>query len=93
MPPGSWTPEFTGVRPALTGRGTGRALLDHVLSAVPAGAGVHLTTADPSNVGLYRHFGFTTLNETRLGPLTVTAMARNPAPRGEPPERASAVTP
>ncbi|MFG2340129.1 GNAT family N-acetyltransferase [Streptomyces yangpuensis] len=79
-PAGSWTLEFIGVVPALTGCGAGRALLDHVLSAVPAGAGVHLTTADPSNVGLYRHFGFTTLNETRLGPLTVTAMARDPSP-------------
>ncbi|MFJ7777851.1 GNAT family N-acetyltransferase [Streptomyces yangpuensis] len=77
-PTGAWTLEFIGVRPALMGRGAGRALLDHVLSAVPAGAGIHLTTADPSNVPLYHHFGFATLNETRLGPLTITAMTHPP---------------
>ncbi|WP_030960556.1 GNAT family N-acetyltransferase [Streptomyces sp. NRRL S-378] len=75
-PAGAWTLEFIGVRPALTGRGAGRALLDHVLSAVPAEAGVCLTTADPSNVGLYRHFGFSPLGEAEVGPLTVTSMAR-----------------
>ncbi|MFD6228757.1 GNAT family N-acetyltransferase [Streptomyces sp. NPDC060232] len=71
-PPGAWTLEFIGVRPALTGRGAGRALLDHVLATSPA---PYLTTADPSNVPLYHHFGFATLCETRLGPLTITAMA------------------
>lgn len=77
-PEGAWTLEFVGVRPDLTGRGAGRTLLDHVLAAVPAGAGVHLTTADPSNVPLYRRFGFVTQHEIALGPLTVTAMARPP---------------
>ncbi|MFI1279308.1 hypothetical protein ACH4U5_00800 [Streptomyces sp. NPDC020858] len=38
--------------------------------------GLYLTTADPANVPLYRHFGFTTLHETPLGPLTVTSMSR-----------------
>ncbi|MBZ9598663.1 GNAT family N-acetyltransferase [Streptomyces yangpuensis] len=79
-PTGAWTLEFIGVSPARTGRGVGRALLDHVLSAVPAGTGTYLTTADPSNVPLYHHFGFTTLHEARLGPLPVTAMTRAPTP-------------
>ncbi|WP_046779557.1 GNAT family N-acetyltransferase [Streptomyces yangpuensis] len=73
VPPGAWTLEFIGVHPDLTGRGAGRALLDHVLTTAHA---TYLTTADPSNVPLYRHFGYTVLRETRLGPLTITSMAR-----------------
>ncbi|MFH7596919.1 GNAT family N-acetyltransferase [Streptomyces racemochromogenes] len=76
-PAGAWTLEFVGVRPDLTGRGAGRTLLDHVLTTTPGA--VHLTTADPANVPLYRHFGFTTLGEIPLGPLTVTSMARVPS--------------
>ncbi|AQT74972.1 MULTISPECIES: GNAT family N-acetyltransferase [Streptomyces] len=72
-PPGSWTLEFIGVRPDLTGRGAGRVLLDHVLSTAHD---TYLTTADPSNVPLYGHFGYTALRETRLGPLTITSMTR-----------------
>ncbi|MFF9982899.1 GNAT family N-acetyltransferase [Streptomyces erythrochromogenes] len=72
-PPGAGTLEFIGVHPDLTGRGAGRALLDHVLATAH---GDYLTTADPSNVPLYRHFGYAPLHETRLGPLTITSMAR-----------------
>lgn len=72
-PPGAGTLEFIGVHPDLTGHGAGRALLDHVLTTAH---GNYLTTADPSNVPLYRHFGYTPLRETRLGPLTITSMAR-----------------
>ncbi|MEU6315771.1 GNAT family N-acetyltransferase [Streptomyces sp. NPDC047014] len=75
-PAGAWTLEFLGVHPSLTGRGAGRALLDHALSTEPGRAGVYLTTADPSNVTLYRHFGFSPLGETRVGPLRVTSMTR-----------------
>ncbi|WP_404953268.1 GNAT family N-acetyltransferase [Streptomyces sp. 147326] len=74
-PPGAWTLEFVGVRPDLTGRGAGRLLLDHVLATTPAPQGLYLTTADPANVPLYRHFGFATLRTTPLGPLSVTSMA------------------
>ncbi|MEV6677545.1 GNAT family N-acetyltransferase [Streptomyces erythrochromogenes] len=71
-PPRAGTLEFIGVHPDLTGRGAGRALLDHILTTAH---GRYLTTADPSNVPLYRHFGYTVLRETRLGPLTITSMA------------------
>ncbi|MFE6839952.1 GNAT family N-acetyltransferase [Streptomyces sp. NPDC057705] len=74
-PPQAWTLEFVGVRPDLTGRGAGRLLLDHVLAAIPAPGRLYLTTADPANVPLYRHFGFATLRKTPLGPLSVTSMA------------------
>ncbi|MEU9704162.1 hypothetical protein AB0E14_25075, partial [Streptomyces sp. NPDC047981] len=44
--------------------------------AAGAGGGVFLTTADPVNVGLYRHFGFTVLGDVRVGPVVTTAMWR-----------------
>ncbi|MGW1980706.1 hypothetical protein [Streptomyces sp. NPDC001889] len=72
--------EFIGVVPAATGRGAGRLLLDRVIADTPATAGIFLTTADPGNATLYRHFGFGTLRRTTTGPLTVTAMHRPPAP-------------
>ncbi|MCB5167719.1 GNAT family N-acetyltransferase [Streptomyces bambusae] len=78
---GAWTLEFIGVAPHSAGRGAGRRLLDHVLTATPAPGGLYLTTADPANVPLYRHFGFTTLRTPAVGPLATTAMWR-PATTG-----------
>ncbi|MFZ3494951.1 GNAT family N-acetyltransferase [Streptomyces sp. 5.8] len=78
VPPEAWTLEFVGVRPGLTGRGVGRLLLDHVLATTPAPHGLYLTTADPANVPLYHHLGFTTLRKTPLGPLSITSMSRAP---------------
>ncbi|MDB1086054.1 GNAT family N-acetyltransferase [Streptomyces sp. ACA25] len=75
-PEGAWTLEFIGVLPGMTGRGAGRVLLDHLLADVPAPGGFYLTTADPANVPLYRHFGFVPVHRTALGPLDITAMAR-----------------
>ncbi|MFG3406622.1 GNAT family N-acetyltransferase [Streptomyces sp. NPDC048142] len=75
-PTGAWTLEFIGVRPDMAGRGAGRALLDRLLTTTRAPAGFFLTTADPANVPLYRHFGFTVLHRTALGPLRITAMSR-----------------
>ena len=48
-----------GVHPAQHGRGLGGALLRHA-GALADAAGVpsHLETANPVNLGLYRHFGF-----------------------------------
>ncbi|MFF9014846.1 hypothetical protein ACF09C_17990 [Streptomyces sp. NPDC014870] len=86
VPEGAWTLEFVGVVRRAAGRGVGRRILDHVLDAVDAvdgeegtggaGGGVFLTTADPVNVGLYRHFGFTVLGDVRVGPVVTTAMWR-----------------
>ncbi|MFD9302086.1 GNAT family N-acetyltransferase [Streptomyces sp. NPDC060048] len=75
-PLGAWTLEFVGVRPDLTGRGAGRLLLDHVLATTPAPHDLYLTTADPANVPLYHHFGFATLRQTPLGPLSISSMSR-----------------
>ncbi|MFD3808851.1 hypothetical protein ACFWSF_32585 [Streptomyces sp. NPDC058611] len=79
VPAGSWTLEFIGVVPEAAGRGAGRLLLDRLLGDVPPASGVFLTTADPENVFVYRHFGFTTLRQLSVGPLDVTAMWRRGA--------------
>ncbi|MFI1017817.1 GNAT family N-acetyltransferase [Streptomyces sp. NPDC020965] len=76
VPDGAWTLEFIGMAPAAAGRGGGRRLLDRLLADTPATAGVFLTTADPGNVPIYRHFGFDTLRHLTAGPLNITAMHR-----------------
>ncbi|MBB1245246.1 GNAT family N-acetyltransferase [Streptomyces durbertensis] len=79
------TLEFVGVRPEAAGQGCGGALLRHVLDT--ATADCFLTTADPANVPLYRHLGFTVTARHHQGPLEVTAMTRpaGPAPGGPSP--------
>ncbi|MBB1253775.1 GNAT family N-acetyltransferase [Streptomyces sp. OF3] len=72
-PDDAWTLEFVGVRTESAGQGCGGALLRHVLDAA---AGCFLTTADPANVPLYRHLGFTVTARLHQGPLEVTAMTR-----------------
>ena len=60
-----------GVRDRGRGSGLARQLLDHVhgLSADdPSSTGVSLTTEDPANVSLYRHFGYEIIGHERLGP-------------------------
>ena len=53
-----------GVHPSRKGRGLGGALLRHVTQiADAAGVACHLETANPDNLGLYRHFGFETRSE------------------------------
>ncbi|HLL32472.1 MAG TPA: GNAT family N-acetyltransferase [Streptomyces sp.] len=74
VPEGAWTLEFIGVTPAAAGRGAGRRLIERLLVDTPGG--VFLTTADPSNVALYRRFGFDTLRHLTVGPLNVAAMYR-----------------
>lgn len=62
-----------GVRQAAKGTGLGRVLLDHVRAlaeADPHSAGVSLTTENPRNVELYRHFGYEVVGEGRPGPTT-----------------------
>ncbi|MEV6523723.1 GNAT family N-acetyltransferase [Longispora sp. NPDC051575] len=70
-PAGAWTLEFIGVLPRARGTGAGRLLLDRILAEF---GDVWLTTADPANVPLYRHFGFAVTGEWRVGPLGVTGM-------------------
>jgi GNAT superfamily N-acetyltransferase len=60
-----------GVRRAHAGTGLGRRLLDSVRrlsEADPHSAGVSLTTENPRNVELYRHFGYEVVGHARVGP-------------------------
>jgi len=60
-----------GVRRSHAGRGLARILLDavHALSeADPGSAGVSLTTEDPGNVSLYRHFGYRVVGHRQAAP-------------------------
>jgi len=75
-PDDAWTLEFIGVDPRHRGRGAARRLLNHLLADLTGPHPVHLTTADPGNVALYRHFGFAVDHRIRVGPLTTTAMSR-----------------
>lgn len=74
-PSGSWTLEFIGVRPVVRGRGVGRALLEQILIDT-AGVDLFLTTADPANAALYRHFGWRDAERFRIGPVEGLAMHR-----------------
>lgn len=67
-----------GVHPGSQGKGLGGALLRHA-SAIADSARVpcHLETANPDNVGLYRHFGYEVRHEvTEHGGPTIWAMTR-----------------
>jgi GNAT superfamily N-acetyltransferase len=60
-----------GVRRAYAGTGLGRRLLESVrrLSEEdPQSAGVSLTTENPRNVELYRHFGYEVVGHASVGP-------------------------
>ena len=70
-----------GVPDTWQGKGVGRALLDrvHQVSAAdPESAGVALTTEVPSNVALYRHFGYEVVGaESVTRELTTWGMFRS----------------
>lgn len=60
-----------GVRPTHKGRGLARPLLEAVralAAADPGSSGVSLTTENPVNVELYRHFGFEVVAEAAPAP-------------------------
>jgi ribosomal protein S18 acetylase RimI-like enzyme len=64
-----------GVRRATQGTGLGRDLLEavHDLSAAdPDSQGVSLTTENPENVALYRHFGYEIVGEATVAPELTT---------------------
>lgn len=64
-----------GVRRAAQGTGVGRDLLEavHALSANDRDSeGVSLTTENPRNVTLYRHFGYEVVGEAAVGPELTT---------------------
>lgn len=59
-----------GVRQSWTGAGLGRALLESVRRSAeddPPTSGVSLTTENPRNVELYRHFGFEVVGHRVIG--------------------------
>jgi len=60
-----------GVRRSCQGQGISRLLIEEVhrrSSEDPASAGVSLTTEDPRNVSLYRHYGYDLVGEAVVGP-------------------------
>ena len=60
-----------GVRRKQAGTGLGRRLLESVRrlsEADPQSAGVSLTTENPRNVDLYRHFGYGVVGHAPVGP-------------------------
>ena len=60
-----------GVRRGWQGKGVSRLLIEqvHERSRVdPASAGVSLTTENPKNVSLYRHYGYDLVGEAVVGP-------------------------
>jgi ribosomal protein S18 acetylase RimI-like enzyme len=60
-----------GVRNGARGSGLARRLLDavHAMSRTdPESTGVTLTTEDPSNVSLYKYFGYEVVGEAAVGP-------------------------
>lgn len=60
-----------GVRAGHKGTGLGRVLLDYVrrlAEADPDSSGVSLTTENPRNVDLYRHFGYEVVGHATVGP-------------------------
>src|SRR5690606_14403256 len=69
------TLELVGVVPGRRGGGVGRALLEQVIVHA-AGTPLHLSTADPANVGLYRRFGWRETGRLPVGDLAVTTMLR-----------------
>ena len=64
MPADHWYLLVLGVDPVAQGRGLARALLAPVLAEADRdGHPCYLETAQPANVGLYRHLGFRVLRE------------------------------
>ena len=60
-----------GVRPSHKGQGLARPLIEAVLRLAhddPGSSGVSLTTENPRNVELYRHFGFAVVAEADVTP-------------------------
>ncbi|WP_280477335.1 hypothetical protein [Nocardia asiatica] len=70
-PPHAWTLEFIGAEHP--GHGTGRRLLDLILNEFDD---IWLSTADPTNVPLYQHFGFTLTGHWSVDTLDVHALHR-----------------
>jgi GNAT superfamily N-acetyltransferase len=60
-----------GVSRAAQGSGLGRVLMDHIHGISlrdPLSEGVTLTTEDPSNVPLYKHFGYRVVGHAQVQP-------------------------
>jgi GNAT superfamily N-acetyltransferase len=68
-----------GVRPEFQGKGLARILMDRVhgmSESDPDSAGVCLSTENPSNVPLYRHFGYEVLGQSAVGGFETWCMFR-----------------
>lgn len=85
MPPDHWYLLVLGVEPAAQGRGLARALLAPVIAQADRnGHPCYLETAQPANVGLYRHLGFRVLREVvdEASGLRLWTFRRDPPPAG-----------
>ncbi|MGF1648593.1 MAG: GNAT family N-acetyltransferase [Kineosporiaceae bacterium] len=81
VPPAATILEFVGVLEEARGTRLGGALVRRVLDDAlsgPDAAAVHLSTADPCNVDIYRHLGFEVDGTFSLPGLRVTAMSLMP---------------
>ncbi|HEY9599163.1 MAG TPA: N-acetyltransferase [Cyanophyceae cyanobacterium] len=70
---------FLGVHPDFQGKGIARTLLDalHTLSDTHfQSTGVYLETANPNNVGFYRHFGYHIETQVNINNVTTFIMFR-----------------
>jgi len=58
-----------GVHPNFQGQGLGRVLLeavDTISESHPTSTGIHLSTTNPLNISLYKHFGYQQLSNDKL---------------------------
>ncbi|HEX5632969.1 MAG TPA: GNAT family N-acetyltransferase [Gemmatimonadales bacterium] len=78
-----WYLMVIGVDPAVKSQGVGTALIRPILARADAqGVPCYLETAQPGNVGYYRHLGFELLDEVvePVSGLTLYTMRREPRP-------------
>lgn len=78
IPPRATILEFLGVLDEARGTGLGGVLLRRALADAltgPYSAPVHLSTADPRNVEIYRHLSFKVDGSFKLSHIHVTAMS------------------
>lgn len=74
-PEGMWTLEFIGVAEGARGQGLTRVLMRRIEEDLSTSM-LFLTTADPRNVPMYQHLGFSECHALTLEGLSISAMTR-----------------
>ncbi|QSQ16068.1 GNAT family N-acetyltransferase [Myxococcus landrumensis] len=77
-----WTLEFIGVAERARGKGLTRVLMSRIEADLSPSA-LFLTTADPRNVPMYQHLGFTVHRALEMDGLSISAMSRGSHLDGE----------